>query len=331
MELKPQLDDRYTGAKASRIRLQNEDSVLSLARWLAHDGPNWRWSFYHEILRPLGRSGGQIHLTPWMVSDPWVQETYGRLTDSGATTPLFHIESLLSQKEAVEVEDWTTVYDELTSLPDTDWVRPGAEGLYVCETCRHWAIASWSHVDSLGGCDACNADALRVLPFQIENNVKQAISGGLLLEMVTAEAFQAAGGTPYAWESGQAGVHQAGLRFDCPAQTLECDLLADLGTTTFYVECKDKAKGNTLSTSDALEVAEARAGRLFKQIGEDTDSGVDRDLATLVVTTGKLAGNVDKDGLAAGKLSGSDLPVYVMEGGQLPDLVTELRSVATGL
>lgn len=189
-------------------------------------------------------------------------------------------------------------------------------------------MAPWSHVEKLDGCDRCSADAFRILPYRFPKEIKRAISGGLMLEMVTAEAFLTAGGEVYEWDSGQANVHHAGLRFDCPAKTLECDLLADLGTTTFYVECKDKATGNTLSTTEDIELAEARAGRLFKQVKDDEKPNGPWNPAILIVTTGRLSGAVDKSGLEEGALSASSLPVHIIEGDELLNIVEKLGVMA---
>lgn len=331
MGLATLLDDKYVGAKQSRIELQNDPGVRQLARWMTREGPEWRWDLYEAVLKPRAHRGGPVYAAPNPVGERWIEAARNRVVQGGAPASSVFLEGLVNLDSELEDVAWASVFSELEDAAgDEGWTRAAPEGLVLCRSCDHWSLRPWDAASDAKACPACSGDTFRILPFTLAPETKRAIQNGVAFELATAEGFRAAGGTVYSNNSRELGTHQVGVRFRDPSGGLECDLIGRIQDTVFYVECKDPGPDGTVETTD-IEVATGRAERLLEPLDSPSGPSDIAQVAVLVVTTGEVHGSVDVEGLRHGELSQSGIPVHAVEKDGLLKLDERLQGITRKL
>ena len=311
MRLETELRELYNGGRRSKIELQNNGHVKSLASFLIDNSDGITWQFYIDVLMPLVRSGGRLVFCDGRPHERWIESMLIKFGEGDK----LHARAVISRfnghvRDHQEIDWYRLSRYILDEKVNSGWLRPSGEVLCVCTACGHCIISDWQHVGSIEACALCGSDVLKFIPYVIDRKVKEALQDGLVLEVAVAMAIVQAGGDLFKVSLDDGKEHYVSYNLSDPGSAVECDGIADLDDCLVFVECKNKLVKNVLG-SNIIELSASKVKRVISALDERIRELYKDRYKLIIVTTGALHQDMDRDVLIDGQFSG--IPCQVID------------------
>ena len=151
---------------------------------------------------------------------------------------------------------------------------------------------------------------LKFIPYVIDRKVKEALQDGLILEIAVSMAIVQAGGDLFKVSLDDGKEHYVSYNLSDPGSAVECDGIADLDDYLLFVECKNKLVKNVLG-SNIIELSASKVKRVIGTLDERVQALYQDRYRLVIVTTGVLQQDMDRDVLMGGQFSG--IPCQVID------------------
>lgn len=312
----------YRGGQPEKIRIQNSPNVREIAEWLLDCQDGSRWGLYSRLLREYAKSGGLLYLWTQPQPERWVKSCLGTWQQQGSRMPM-----AILQTAAAQVKGWDPSVFHVVASPLARLIResgplePAGECLSICKACQRYEIVSAS--DEMQGrvCPQCDSDTISLKPARVSRDVKEAVSRGILLELVAAIALDRAGGQPFTAPAKPHGPHTVGLTFHHGVHPLEFDVVGELDDALVVFECKDLGIEKTLNIN-TLDGTAAKIQRFRSAVEKRVQESHAFRVVYVVVTTGTLHDAIPPNEL---EIAFEGLRCLVIDNRELCKIVSILR------